>query len=174
MISGPNCQSPIRIVNTRWVGHTVVGRKDRWIKYASIPHSLDNFWGKTEFVENTLYGCYYNCIAAIARLVEEEEIEEEEEGEEEEEQIEEIEEEEEEKVKEEEEAKKVHHIRSLFKPARLFKNHHLHFVSEEMRKDAFVNFPPQLQSSSSLLHMGNRYFCYVRTGMPRHPVYDGW
>ena len=56
-------------------------------------------------------------------------------------------------MKDEEEAKKVHHIRSLFKPARLFKNHHLHFVSEEMRKDAFVNFPPQLQSSSSLLHM---------------------
>ena len=114
-------------------------------------------------------------------LVEEEEIKEEEEGqieeieEEEEEDIEEKEEEEieEEKVKEEEEAKKVHHTRSLFKPARLFKNHHLHFVSEEMRKDAFVNFPPQLQSSSSLLHMGNRHFCYVRTGMPPHSVYGG-
>nr|POE57297.1 hypothetical protein CFP56_35155 [Quercus suber] len=113
-------------------------------------------------------------IYAIAPLVEEEEGQIEE-IEDEEEDIEEKEEEEieEEKVKEEEEAKKVHHTRSLFKPARLFKNHHLHFVSEEMRTDAFVNFPPQLQSSSSLLHMGNRHFCYVRTGMPPHPVYGG-
>uniref|UniRef100_A0A7N2M9N9 Uncharacterized protein n=1 Tax=Quercus lobata TaxID=97700 RepID=A0A7N2M9N9_QUELO len=137
---------PIRNVNTSWVGHIVVGRKAVLVAWH---------------------------IAAIAPLVEEEEIKEEEEG-----QIEEIEEEEEEeieeeKVKEEEEAKKVHHTRSLFKPARLFKNHHIHFVSEEMRKDAFVNFPPQLQSSSSLLHMGNRHFCYVRTGMPPHSVYGG-
>ena len=45
----------------------------QWRKYASIPHSLGNFSGKTEFVENTLYGCYHNSIAAITPLIEEEE-----------------------------------------------------------------------------------------------------
>ena len=134
----------------------------QWTKYASIPHYLGNLSGKTEFVENTLYGCYHNSIAAIAPLVEEEEIEEEEE--------EDIVEEE---VKEEEETEEVHHTRSLFKPERLLKNHHLHFVLEEMHKDAFVNIPPQLQSSLSLLYLGNRHFCYVMIGMPSHLVYGG-
>ena len=76
-------------------------------------------WVRLSFVENTFYRCYHNSIAVIAPLVEEEM--EKEEGEMEE--IEEEEEEEEDKetkegeVKEEKEAEKVHHIRSLFKPA---------------------------------------------------------
>ena len=48
----------------------------------------------------------------------------------------------------------------------LRKNLHLHVLSEEMGMDAIFNVPPQLQSSSSLLHLGNRDFCYVKSGMP--------
>ena len=82
---------PIRNVNTRWVGNAVVGRKavlvalqlgqerlycfnldtSQWTNRVSIPDfpAGDFFSGKTEFVEDTLYGCYYNTIGAIAPLV---------------------------------------------------------------------------------------------------------
>ena len=171
---------PIRNVNTRWVGHAVVGRnallvawqqgKERihcfdldthqWTKYVSLPSYPGSFSGRAEFVEDTLYGCYENTVAAIAPLAEEEEeIEEEEELEEEEE------------TEEKGETEELQQAKSLFKHATLLKHHRLHLVSEEMGMDAIFNVPPQLQSSSSLLHLGSRYFCYVKTGMPPHPIH---
>lgn len=51
-----------------------------------------------------------------------------------------------------------------------FKHHRLHGVSTERGMDAIFNVPPQLRSSFSLLHLGNRHFCYVRTGMPPDPI----
>lgn len=42
-------------------------------------------------------------------------------------------------------------------------------VSEEMGMDAIYIFPRQLYSSSSLLHLGNGFFCFVLSGMPPHP-----
>ena len=156
---------PIRNVNTRWVGNAVVGRKavlvalqlgqerlycfnldtSQWTNRVSIPDfpAGDFFSGKTEFVENTLYGCYFNTIGAIAPLVNNEEEEEEEEWEE---------------WEEEEEEEEVQQIE------RLLNNYRLHLVSEEMGMDAIFYAPLQLRSSSSLLHLGNRYFCYVRSG----------
>ena len=50
----------------------------------------------------------------------------------------------------------------------MFKHHRLFQVSRDLGMDAIFNVPPQLQYSSSLLHLGNMYFCYVRTGMPPH------
>ena len=35
--------------------------------------------------------------------------------------------------------------------------------------DATCNFPPQVMSSSSLLHLGNGFFCFVLSGMSPHP-----
>ena len=110
---------PIRNVETRWVGHAVVERKvllvawqrgkerlycfdldkRQWTKCSSLRSYPRNFSGSTEFVDDTLYGCYHNTIAAIAPLAEEEESEEEEEEESEEE--------------EEEEAEEVQHAGSL-------------------------------------------------------------
>ncbi|XP_075651224.1 uncharacterized protein LOC142621757 [Castanea sativa] len=148
---------PILDVNTRWVGNAVVGRKavlvalqlgqERlycfdlgtrlWTNRVIIPDFLcGNFFSdKTEFIEDSLYGCYYNTVGAIAPLANNEDEDEEEEGEEEE-------------------------------GERLLNNHRLHLVSGEMGMDAIFNIPRMLQSSSSLLHLENRYFCYVRAGAP--------
>ena len=179
---------PIRNVNTRWVGHAVVGSnallvawqqgKERihcfdldthqWTKYVSLPSYPGNFSGRTEFVEDTLYGCYHSTVAAIAPLAEEEEeAQEEEETDpfaEEEEEI-----EEEEETKEKGEIEELQQAKSLFKHARLLRHHRLHLVSEEMGMDAIRNVPPQVQYSASLLHLGKMFFCYVRTGMPPLP-----
>lgn len=38
-----------------------------------------------------------------------------------------------------------------------------------MDMDATCNFPPQVMSSSSLLHLGNGFFCFVLSGMSPHP-----
>jgi hypothetical protein len=80
---------PIRKLKSRWVGHVVVGKKVilvswqrgkerlycfdpkqvQWTKYVSLPSYPDNFSGRIEFVDGTLYGCYHNTVAAIAPLV---------------------------------------------------------------------------------------------------------
>ena len=39
--------------------------------------------------------------------------------------------------------------------------------------DAIYNVPRQLGSSSTLLHLGSDYFCYVRTGKPPQIHDDG-
>ncbi|GMY08294.1 putative disease resistance protein RGA3 [Fagus crenata] len=149
---------PIGKVETKWVGHAVVGSKallvasqlgneslycfdlraKQWTKYAGLPSYPGNFSGRIEYVEDALYGCYHSTIAAIAPLAKEEE-------------------EEEVKVEEEEEEEE-------------FKHHRLHGVSTERGMDAIFNVPPQLRSSFSLLHLGNRHFCYLRTGMPPDPI----
>ena len=46
---------------------------------------------------------------------------------------------------------------------RLLENHGLHLLSADTGLDAFLNIP-LLQTSSSLLHLENRCFCYVRVG----------
>lgn len=199
---------PIGNVNTRWVGHAIVreqallvawqGGKERlycfdlveesWTDASiSIPFYPENFSGRTEFVEDTLYGCYHNTIAAIApkEKIEEDEkkekkrkrekIEEKkvkaEQGEKLKEKTVEAEEGEKmeaEKVKAKEtvEAEEEEEDAKDFGQEWLLENLHLHVISEEMSMDAIFNVPPQLQSSSSLLHLGNRYFCYVKSGMP--------
>ncbi|GMY08341.1 putative disease resistance protein RGA3 [Fagus crenata] len=139
---------PIRNVETRWVGHAVVERKAllvawqrgkerlycfdlnkrQWTKCSSLRSYPRDFSGSTEFVDDTLYGCYHNTIAAIAPLAEEEESEEEEE----------------EESEEEEEAEEVQHAGSLFK------HHSLHLVSGKMGMDAIFNVPPLLQSNMTL------------------------
>ena len=80
---------PIGNVKTRWVWHAIVRRKallvawqggkeclycfdldkSRWTD-ASIPVFPENFSGRIEFVEDTLYGCYHNMISAIAPVEE--------------------------------------------------------------------------------------------------------
>ncbi|XP_065617320.1 uncharacterized protein LOC136062326 [Quercus suber] len=79
---------PIRNVNTRWVGNAVVGRKAvlvalqlgqnrlycfdldtrQWTNRVSIPDFLSGnfFLRKSEFIEDTLDGCYDNTVGAIA------------------------------------------------------------------------------------------------------------
>ncbi|KAL0010338.1 hypothetical protein SO802_005446 [Lithocarpus litseifolius] len=44
-----------------------------------------------------------------------------------------------------------------------------YYASKEMGMDAIYKFPRQLYSSSSLLHLGNGFFCFVLSGMPPHP-----
>ena len=164
---------PIGNVKTRWVGHTIVRRtaflvawqggkkclycfdlvKRTWTG-ASIPFYPEKFSGRTEFVEDTLYGCYRNTIAAIAP-VEETKIEKEEkkgkvEG----------------QKMEAEKVKAKETVEAEEGQGWLLKNLRLHVLSEEMGMDAIFNVPPQLQSSSSLLHLGDRKFCYVKSGMP--------
>ncbi|KAF3954447.1 hypothetical protein CMV_020209 [Castanea mollissima] len=150
-------------VNTIWVGHAVVGRKallvgwrqkkkhlycfdldtSEWASI-SIPNYAGNFSGNTEFVGNTFYGCYYDTVAAIAPLVGEEKDE----------------------LKEEEEEQEEAEEKDF---QQMFKHHRLLQVSEDLGMDAIFNVPRQVQYSSSLLHLGKMYFCYVRTGMPPHP-----
>jgi hypothetical protein len=142
---------PIGNEETRWVGHAVVGTmallvarqrgkehlycfdldKGRWTKRVSHPSQLCNFSGRTEYVEDTFYGCYHNMVAAIAPVADKE-------------------------LKKEEDM------------GARFKNYRLHLVSGEkdMDMDYIFNVPPQLGSSSSLIHLGDRSFCYVMTGMP--------
>ncbi|KAF3945545.1 hypothetical protein CMV_028091 [Castanea mollissima] len=150
---------PIRNVNTRWVGNAVVGSEAvlvalqqgqnrlycfdldtrQWKNRVSIPDFLSgNFFSrKSEFIEDTLYGCYDNTIGAIAPLANNEDEDEDENEEEEEDEDEE----------EEEEVQRVE---------RLLENHCLHLVSADMGMGAFFNIPGLLQSSSSLLHLENR------------------
>ena len=168
---------PIRNVNTRWVGNAVVGRKAvlvalqlgqnrlycfdldtrQWTNRVSIPDFLSgNFFShKSEFIEDTLYGCYDNTVGAIAPLGNNEDEDEDEDEEANN-------EDEDEEEEEEEEVQQVE---------RLLNNHCLHLVSADMGMDAFFNIPGLLQSSSSLLHLENRYFCSVRvgTGPSLHP-----
>ena len=173
---------PIGNVKTKWVGHAIVRRKallvawqggkerlycfdlgeSRWTN-ASIPFYPENFSGRTEFVEDTLYGCYHNTIAAIAPI-EEKKIEKEEKKEKKRkrEKI----EEKKVKAKETVEAEEEEEDAKDFGQGWLLKNLRLHVLSEEKGMDAIFNVPPQLQSSSSLLHLGNRFFCYVKSGMP--------
>ena len=75
-----------------------------------------------------------------------------------------------EKVKAEEtvEAEEEEEDAKEFGQGWLLKNLRLHVLSKEMGMDAIFNFLPQLQFSSSLLHLGNRYFYYVKSGMPCH------
>ena len=167
---------PIRNVNTRWVGNAVVGRKAvlvalqlgqnrlycfdldtrQWTNRVSIPDFLSgNFFSrKSEFIEDTLYGCYDNTVGAIAPLGNKEDEDEDEEANNEDEE-------------EEEEVQQVE---------RLLNNHCLHLVSADMGMDAFFNIPGLLQSSSSLLHLENRYFCYVRVGtrLTTRPTLHGY
>uniref|UniRef100_A0A2N9FCN2 Uncharacterized protein n=1 Tax=Fagus sylvatica TaxID=28930 RepID=A0A2N9FCN2_FAGSY len=146
---------PIGNEGTRWVGHAVVGMmallvarqrgkehlycfdldKGRWTKRVSHPSQLCNFSGRTEYVEDTFYGCYHNIVAAIAPVADKE-------------------------LKEEEDM------------GASFKNYRLHLVSGEkdMDMDYIFNVPQQLGSSSSLIHLGDRSFCYVMTGMPLYPT----
>ena len=122
-----------------------------------IPEFLSgNFFSrKSEFIEDTLYGCYDNTVGAIAPLGNNEDEDEDEEEDEEANN-------EDEDEEEEEEVQQVE---------RLLNNHCLHLVSADMGMDAFFNIPGLLQSSSSLLHLENRYFCSVRvgTGPSLHP-----
>lgn len=224
---------PIGNVKTRWVGHAIVrkqavlvawqGGKERlycfdlderrWIDASiSIPFYPENFSGRTEFVEDTLYGCYHNTIAAIApkekiedekkekkrkrEKIEEKKVKAEqgenlkrkkvkaeqgeklkrkkvkaEEGERMEEKKVEAEkgekmEAEKVKAKETVEAEEEEEDAKDFAQGWLLENLLLHVLSEEMGMDAIFNVPRQLQASSSLLHLGNRYFCYVKSGMP--------
>ena len=171
---------PIRNVNTRWVGNAVVGRKAvlvalqlgqnrlycfdldtrQWTNRVSIPDFLSgNFFSrKSEFIEDTLYGCYDNTVGAIAPLGNNEDEDEDEDGEANN---------EDEDEEEEEEVQQVE---------RLLNNHCLHLVSADMGMDAFFNIPGLLQSSSSLLHLENRYFCYVRVGtrLTTRPTLHGY
>uniref|UniRef100_A0A2N9FNJ3 Uncharacterized protein n=1 Tax=Fagus sylvatica TaxID=28930 RepID=A0A2N9FNJ3_FAGSY len=146
---------PIGNEETRWVGHAVVGTmallvarqrgkehlycfdldKGQWTERVSHPSQLCNFSGRTEYVEDTFYGCYYNTVAAIAPVADKE-------------------------LKNEEDM------------GARFKNYRLHLVSGEkdMDMDYIFNVPPQLGSSSSLIHLGDRSFCYVMTGMPPYPT----
>ena len=207
-------EPPIGNVKAKWVGHAIVrrkallvawqGGKERlycfdlgescWEKetHANIPFYPENFSGRTEFVEDTLYGCYHNTIAAIAP-VEEKKIEKEEKKEkkrkrekiegkkvkaeqgeklkEKKVKAEEGEKMEAEKVKakekvEAEEEEEEEEDAKDFGQGWLLENLYLHVLSEEMGMDAIFNVPPQSQSSSSLLHLGNRCFCYVKSGMP--------
>ena len=160
---------PARNVTT-WVRHVVVGSKvllvaaqrgrpclycfdlhaNQWTKCPGLPFQLDNFYPSTDFVEDTLYGCDNNTIAALAPLAKEEEVEvEEEEGQ--------YYEEEEEEGEEKEE---VQHA-----DAGWLKYHRIHLVSGEMGMDAIFNVPLQSHCSYSMLHLGNRQFCYVRSGI---------
>ena len=153
---------PIRNVNTRWVGNAVVGRKavlvalqlgqnrlycfdldtHQWTNRVSIPDFLSG-----NFIEDALYRCYDNTVGAIAPLANNENEDEEANNEDEE-----------ANNEEEEEEEEVQQVE------RLLNNHCLHLVSPDMGMDAFFNIPGLLQSSSSLLHLENRYFCYVRVG----------
>ena len=180
-------------METRWVGHAVERRKvffiawqrgkerlycfdlDRgqWTKHITLPSHLRNVSGRIEVVEGTLYGCYHNTIAAIAPVAkeeEEEEEEEEDEGEEREQEMEEGEEEEWEELEEEDELN-IQQQQEEDEMGARFRNYRLHVVSREMGMEAIFNVPQQLQSSSTLLHLGSRCFCYVMTGMPPHPKY---
>ena len=78
---------PARNVTT-WVRHVVVGSKvllvaaqrgrpclycfdlhaNQWTKCPGLPFQLDNFYPSTDFVEDTLYSCDNNTIAALAPL----------------------------------------------------------------------------------------------------------
>ena len=174
---------PIGNVNTKWVGNTVVGRKAvlvalqlgqnrlycfdldtrQWTNRVSIPDFLSgNFFShKSEFIEDTLYGCYDNTVGAIAPLGNNEDEDEEVNNEDEDEEANNEDEEEannEDEDEEEEEEEEVQQVE------RLLNNHCLHLVSADMGMDAFFNIPGLLQSSSSLLHLENRYFCSVRVG----------
>uniref|UniRef100_A0A2N9FD57 Uncharacterized protein n=1 Tax=Fagus sylvatica TaxID=28930 RepID=A0A2N9FD57_FAGSY len=146
---------PIGNEETRWVGHAVVGTmallvarqrgkehlycfdldKGQWTERVSHPSQLCNFSGRTEYVEDTFYGCYHNTVAAIAPVADKE-------------------------LKKEEDM------------GARFKNYRLHLVSGEkdMDMDYIFNVPQQLGSSSSLIHLGDRSFCYVMTGMPPYPT----
>ena len=174
---------PIGNVNTKWVGNTVVGRKAvlvalqlgqnrlycfdldtrQWTNRVSIPDFLSGnfFLRRSEFIEDTLYGCYDNTVGAIAPLGNNEDEDEEVNNEDEDEEANNEDEEEannEDEDEEEEEEEEVQQVE------RLLNNHCLHLVSADMGMDAFFNIPGLLQSSSSLLHLENRYFCYVRVG----------
>uniref|UniRef100_A0A2N9FD03 Uncharacterized protein n=1 Tax=Fagus sylvatica TaxID=28930 RepID=A0A2N9FD03_FAGSY len=83
---------PIGNEETRWVGHAVVGTmallvarqrgkehlycfdldKGQWTERVSHPSQLCNFSGRTEYVEDTFYGCYHNTVAAIAPVADKE------------------------------------------------------------------------------------------------------
>ena len=173
---------PLENVETRWVGHAVEGRKvffiawqqgierlycfdletDRWTKGIALPSHLRNVSGRIEVIEGTLYGCYHSTIAAIAPVAEEEEEEEKKEEEREQEM-----EEGEEEITE----LNIQQQQEEDEMGAWFRNYRLHVVSREMGMEAIFNVHQQLQSSSTLLHLGSRCFCYVMTGMPPHPKY---
>ena len=189
---------PIRNVNTRWVGNAVAGRKAilvalqlgqnrlycfdldtrQWTNRVSIPDFLSgNFFSRrSEFIEDTLYGCYDNTVGAIAPLGNNEDEDEDEDGEannEDEEEEEEDEDEDGEANNEDEDEEEEEEVQQV---ERLLNNHCLHLVSADMGMDAFFNIPGLLQSSSSLLHLENRYFCYVRVGtrLTTRPTLHGY
>ena len=145
----PN-QPPIRD-NTEWSWHSIVGTKvllvaceicryclycfdfdtNQWTNYLNLPFfSHLSFFGGTEFVECTLYGCQRTIVAAIkdplVDLLAEE--------------------------------------GTLYHPS----------ISKEMGMgmDAiYHNLPPLVDSytSSSLLHLGNGFFCFLVSGNPELP-----
>ena len=104
---------------------------NQWVKYLNRPFFPRlSFFGGTEFVEGTLYGCRHNIVVAIkdplADLLAEE--------------------------------------GTLYHPS----------ISKEMGMgmDAiYHNLPPLVDSytSSSLLHLGNGFFCFLVSGNPELP-----
>ena len=155
----------------KWVGNAVVGRnaflvgmqgqrhahvycfnlqQEQWTCRGSFLDShLRNFTGKTEFVANSLYGCYHNTVVKLAVMDEE--------------------------LKEielwcqfKEEEDEFQQVARL-----LSKYNRLRMVSKEKGMDAIYNVPRQLQSSTTMLHLGSGYFCYVRTGKPPQIHEDG-
>nr|POF18751.1 hypothetical protein CFP56_78780 [Quercus suber] len=185
-------------IRGRWVGNAVVGRvaflvgmrlgrryvyrfnldTKQWTYKVSVLDShLRNFTGKTEFVGNNLYGCYHNRVVKLA--VTEEELteidlgcqsKEEEEGGEEEEWG---------KEEEEDEFQLVARLIAYHNRFRMITTGEREGEEEDefqlvARLIAYHHrFPRQLQSSTTLLHLGRRYFCYVRTGKPPQIHEDG-
>ncbi|XP_050285819.1 putative disease resistance protein RGA3 [Quercus robur] len=156
--------------------------REQWTKGITLPSHLRNVSGRIEFVDGTFYGCYHNTVAAIAPVAKEDEQEEDEDKDEEDEEEEEEETEEEEGEELEEEDKEEWEELGEGDELNIqqqqedemgtrFKNYRRHVVFKEMGMDAIFNVPQQLQSSSTLLHLGSRCFCYVMTGMPPHPKY---
>ena len=160
----------------KWVGNAVVGRvaflivemqlgqrrvfrfnlgtREWTYKVSVFDINLCNFTGKIEFVGNNLYGCWHNTVAKLA--VTEEDLtgglalrEEDLRGEEEDE---------------------------FERLERLLCNYtRLRMVSKENGMDAIYNVPQEVQSSTTLLHLGSGCFCHVRAGKPppQIQIHDG-
>ncbi|XP_030931064.1 uncharacterized protein LOC115956943 [Quercus lobata] len=166
---------------TEWVGHAVDFEEARkrvlllarqglysclysfdldggqWIKCLTLPGCPANtFIGRCELVGGFLYGHSYETVAAFkvplaaaaAAAVGNENLDDDEE------------------IKEK--IKNSPEKRTLWEMTLAEKCPFYH-ASKEMGMDAIYIFPQQLYSSSSLLHLGNGFFCFVLSGMPPHP-----
>ena len=119
----------------------------QWIKCLTLPGPVNTFIGRCELVGGFLYGRSYETVAAFkVPLASNENLEEE--------------------IKEK--IKNSLDKRALWETT-LAEKCPFYYASKEMGMDAMYTFPQQLYSSSSLLHLGNGFFCFVLSGMPPHP-----